>query len=81
MAANLRQAPANLKHFRGMLDFTPAQLKNVIASAIALKKVRVWSFALHFNFFPVKRESQRCVFLSSSLAMQHSQNRLAVASS
>ena len=40
MAANLRQAPANLKHFRSMLDFTPAQLKNVVASAIALKKVR-----------------------------------------
>lgn len=39
MAANLRQAPANLKHFRSMLDFTPAQLKNVIRSAIALKKV------------------------------------------
>lgn len=39
MAANLRQAPANLKHFRSMLDFTPAQLKNVVASAIALKKV------------------------------------------
>ena len=39
MAANLRQAPANLKHFRGMLDFSPTQLKSVVQSAIALKKV------------------------------------------
>jgi len=39
MSANLRQAAPGIKHFRSMLDFTPAQLGKVVQNAIDLKKV------------------------------------------